>query len=39
MWFQIRFSLMFVSQEVVRNEIQVIIVFTLQYNELTAVVI
>lgn len=34
MWFQIRFSLMFVSQEVVRNEIQVIIVFTLQYNEL-----
>lgn len=34
MWFQMRFSLMFVSQEVVRNEIQVIIVFTLQYNEL-----
>lgn len=34
MWFQIRISLMFVSQEVVRNEIQVIIVFTLQYNEL-----
>lgn len=34
MWFQIRFSLMFVSQEVVRNELQVIIVFTLQYNEL-----
>lgn len=34
MWFQIRFSLTFVSQEVVRNEIQVIIVFTLQYIEL-----